>query len=99
MTFEYQEIPNFFEWFVPVLWYFPLIIGFLCLGGWLLSFLVSAVRRGPTEGFYAVAKVIAAGVNDLRHTSVRRTWAIALLAIQESIRRKVLVAFVVFVVA
>jgi hypothetical protein len=98
MTFEYQ-IPNFFEWFVPTLWQFPLAVALLCFCGWLLGFLISAVRRGPVEGFYAVAKVIASGVNDLANTSFRRTYAIALLAVQESIRRKVLVAFAVFVIA
>ncbi|MGE0756454.1 MAG: ABC transporter permease [Pirellulaceae bacterium] len=100
MTFEHYDIPDFFEWFVPALLvWFPLAVAALCFGGWLLGFLISAARRGPVEGFYAVAKVIASGVNDLRATSLRRTMAIALLAVQESIRRKVLVVFAIFVVA
>lgn len=99
MVFEH-EIPVFFDWFVPaILFWFPLTIAVLCVAGWLLGFLVSAVRRGPVEGFYAVAKVIGAGVNDLMHTSPRRIFALTLLAVQESIRRKVLVAFAIFVVA
>ena len=99
MTFEYA-IPDFFKWFVPAIFiWFPIILAFVCFCGWLTGFLVSSVRRGPVEGFYAVAKVIATGVNDLVNTSFRRTYAIALLAVQESIRRKVLVAFAIFVVA
>lgn len=99
MIFEH-EIPNFFDWFGrAILIEFPAVLLLLCFGGWLFAFLVSAVRRGPVEGFYAVAKVIAAGVNDLANTSIRRTYAISLLAVQEAIRRKVLVAFAVFVVA
>ena len=98
MNFEY-EIPDFFNWFVPtILWRFPITLAVLCVGGWFVGFLVSAARRGPVEGFYSVAKVIGAGVNDLVHTSMRRTSAIAMLAIQEAIRRKVLVVFAIFVV-
>ena len=59
---------------------------------------MSAIRRGPVEGFYAVAKVIGSAVLDLANTSVRRTFAMAMLAVQESIRRKVLIAFAVFIV-
>src|SRR5687768_8642664 len=99
MIFEY-EIPNFFNWFGwAILVQFPLVVVLLCFCGWLAGFIVSSIRRGPVEGFYAVAKIIATGVNDLANTSLRRTYAIALLAVQESIRRKVLVAFAVFVVA
>src|SRR5689334_17111291 len=98
MNFEY-DIPNFYDWFVPLLWEFPLILLGLCVLGCFGGFMVSAARRGPVEGFYAVAKIIAAGINDLFHTSFRRTSAIAMLAVQEAIRRKVLVAFAVFVVA
>jgi hypothetical protein len=99
MTFEY-EIPNFFNWFVPAIFlWFPVIVLLIAFCGWLAGFVVSSIRRGPVEGFYAVAKIIATGVNDLANTSFRRTYAIALLAVQEAIRRKVLVAFAVFVVA
>jgi hypothetical protein len=99
MVFEY-EIPNFFEWFVPAIFiWFPLVVLVVAFCGWLAGFVVSSVRRGPVEGFYAVAKIIATGVSDLANTSIRRTYAIALLAVQEAIRRKVLVAFAVFVLA
>jgi hypothetical protein len=96
MDFEYQ-IPDFFEWVGDALQTLILAVALLCAGGWLFGFLVASVRRGPVEGFYAVWRTIFSGVGDLAQTSVRRTFAMVLLAIQEAVRRKVLVAFAVFV--
>ena len=59
-----------------------------------VCYLISAARRGPVEGFYAVAGVIASGDRrDLPATSLRRIMAITRLTIKEAIRRKVLVGF------
>ncbi len=94
-----QEIPKFFDWFLQSLIIaFPVTVALVALVGWLVGFIVSATRRGPVEGFYSVAKVIASAVTDLAHFSVRRTLAMTMLAVREAIRRKVLIAFAVFVV-
>ena len=51
------------------------------------------------EGFYAVARAIAMAVaSDFPNTSPRRIWAIARLAVQEAVRRRVLVAFAIFAI-
>ena len=64
-----------------------------------ICYLIAAARRGPVEGFYAVAGVIASAIGrDLPATSFRRTLAITRLTIKEAVRRKVLVAFVIFVI-
>ena len=63
----------------------------------LFGFLISAVRHGPGEAFYRTAKVIFTGVAELFQISPRRVLAMALLSFKESIRRRVLVAFAVFV--
>ncbi|MDP6467229.1 MAG: ABC transporter permease [Pirellulaceae bacterium] len=97
MTLE-QAIPNFSDWIGEALFYLPLFIVFFATAGFVIGYLVSAIRRGPVEGFYAVAQVIGSAVFDLANTSVRRTLAMAMLAVQESIRRKVLIAFAVFIV-
>jgi ABC-type transport system involved in multi-copper enzyme maturation permease subunit len=94
-----QEIPKFFDWFLQSLIVaFPVTIFCVAFFGWLIGFLISATRRGPVEGFYAVAKVIAGAVSDVVHFSLRRTIAMTMLAVRESLRRKVLIAFAVFVV-
>ncbi|MFV1965760.1 MAG: ABC transporter permease [Pirellulaceae bacterium] len=94
-----HEIPPFLDWFLSALiLYLPVALFMLAAFGWAVSFVIAVTRRGPVEGFYSVAKVIASGVSDLAHMSLRRTLAMTMLAVRESIRRKVLIAFAVFVV-
>lgn len=103
MDFE-SDIPDFFRWLggdlshPGALQTLFMALVLLVVGGWVFGFLVSAIRRGPVEGFYAVWRTIFSGVSDLAQTSIRRTMAMATLAVQEAVRRKVLVAFAVFVV-
>ncbi len=97
MTLE-QAIPNFADWVFEAIRFLPIFMIVFAAAGFMIGYLVSAVRRGPVEGFYAVATVIGSAVVDIANTSVRRTLAMAMLAVQESIRRKVLVAFAVFIV-
>ncbi|MGI8982597.1 MAG: ABC transporter permease [Pirellulaceae bacterium] len=63
-----------------------------------LWFLIAAIKHGPSEGFYLVAKSIYGAVTeDLPGFSLRRTLAVAKVAVQEAIRNRVLVGFAVFV--
>ncbi len=63
------------------------------------AYLRMAIRLGPGEGFYAVAKSLATVFgSDLPHASWRRIWAVTRLAIQEALRSRVLIAFAVFAV-
>lgn len=96
MTFE-QIIPNFGDWVFGAFILLIIRVSFVTLGLFLLGYLVAAARRGPVEGFYAVAKVAASGVRDLSNWSLRRTIAMSMLAMQEAIRRRVLIVFVVFI--
>ncbi|MCE9524621.1 MAG: hypothetical protein K8R36_01045 [Planctomycetales bacterium] len=62
-----------------------------------LWFLIAAIKHGPSEGFYLVAKSIYGAVTeDLPAFSLRRTLAVAKVAVQEAIRNRVLVGFAVF---
>ncbi|HRX79552.1 MAG TPA: ABC transporter permease [Pirellulaceae bacterium] len=97
MTFD-QVIPDFGEWLFGGFIISLIRVSLLIAGGVLVGFLVASARRGPVEGFYSVAKVIASSVVDFVNWSVPRTIAMAMLAVQEAIRRRVLIAFVVFVV-
>jgi ABC-type transport system involved in multi-copper enzyme maturation permease subunit len=97
-----HEILTFFEWLLPsvhgmgALLAFFLATALLAVFFTLIAYLFASVRHGPFEAFYVVAKSIATGVNDVAHTSPRRTFALARLAVTEAVRRKVLIAFVVF---
>lgn len=97
MTFD-QVIPDFGTWLADGLLLSLIRVALLIGGGILIGFVVSSARRGPVEGFYSVAKVVASSVVDFASWSVPRTIAMAMLAVQEAIRRRVLIAFVVFVV-
>lgn len=98
MVYE-EGIPIFSEWLASSLLLFLVLSVAGVLLGLLFGFLVSAAQHGPTEGFYRTTKVLFSALTvDLPGFSLRRTLAIAWLAIQESIRKRVLVAvFGVFV--
>ncbi len=66
--------------------------------GFVISYLISLARSGPTEGFYAVAKTISEFFRvDIPGTSIRRIGAIARLAFKEALRRRVLAVVVIFI--
>ncbi len=81
------------------MWLLIIVLGGAFLG-LLFGFLVSAAQHGPAEGFYRTAKVVfSAFASDLPSFSLRRTLAIAYLAIQESMRKRVLMTVMgVFIV-
>jgi hypothetical protein len=98
-----HELLTFFEWLLPsgtrgmgALLTFFLAVAVLAVLFSILAYIFASIRHGPFEAFYVVAKGIATGVDDLANTSLRRTFAMARLAITEAVRRKVLIAFVVF---
>lgn len=112
MAFEH-DILTYWEWLLgdpaklqplqPDTWGFLFgslaILLLLAIAAPFFCFLAAAIRLGPSEGFYAVAKAIFSGVTeDLPRFSPRRMFAIARLAMQEAIRNRVLVGFGVFVV-
>lgn len=104
-----EDFLSFTDWLLPG----PAHTGNIKIGAfflfWILAFAVfiigsivcylyAAVRHGFTEGFYVVARTVGGFWVDMRHMSVRRIWAVARLAIQESIRRKVVIVFVIFMI-
>ena len=74
------------------------LIGVVVLG-LLIGFLAGALRHGPMGSLRIVLQTMSAALVDFRHSSPRRIFAIARLAFQESLRRRVLVVFGVFVLA
>lgn len=63
-----------------------------------VGFLVALVRHGPLKAGDITYRVVMNGFRELFRTSPRRVWAIARLAIKESIRRRVIVALAIYVV-
>lgn len=79
---------------------FLLVVVTLGVLGLLFGYTVSAIRHGMVDGFRRVSRVLAGAVSDFVFISPRRVFAMAKLAVQESIRRRVmLVTFLLFALA
>lgn len=63
-----------------------------------VGFLVALVRHGPLKAGDMTYRVVVNGCSELFKTSPRRVWALARLAIKESVRRRVIVALAVYIV-
>lgn len=61
------------------------------------GYLIAMIRNGPLKAGDLTYRVVRNGVADLAHVSPRRVWALAQLAIKESISRRIVVALVIFV--
>lgn len=69
----------------------------LAVVGLLVSFIVGIILYGPVKAGERVYRVVANAISELFNLSFRRIWAIAKVAVQEALRRRVLVAVAVFV--
>jgi hypothetical protein len=69
------------------------VLSFLALLG---GFLIALVRYGPLKAGDIAYRVVVNGLSELTRISPRRIWALARLAIKESMRKQVVVALVVF---
>ena len=72
----------------------------LALLGFIIGYIVSVFKYGPSEGFLRVSQIIGQLFTvDLPKLSFRRIYAMAKLAVKESIRKKILVLIGIFIVA
>jgi ABC-type transport system involved in multi-copper enzyme maturation permease subunit len=86
----------FLQWLPGALLFFLIAAGLLALVALVFSFVVLAFRLGPLPAGDRLFKAVVAAFDDLIHTSPRRVMALAWLAMQESLRRKILIALAVF---
>jgi hypothetical protein len=93
-----EEIPRFAAWIGPAVLRYLFTGGLVAVCAAGIAWLVQAAAYGPLAAGDRVYRGILAGIADLAGTSPRRVWALARLAVQESLRRNVLVALAVFAV-
>ena len=74
------------------------LVGILAVAAVLFWWLVAVVRHGPISATRKTFRVLGSGVVDLFRISPRRVAALTWLAVKESIRRRVVVVFAVFIV-
>ena len=98
-----NEIASFAEWFLGAHGYdgaalqWLMIVACLALAGLVLGFLMAVARSGPGAGAKSVIGVIVNGIADIVSISPRRVLALGRLAVKESIRKKIVVGFAVFI--
>ena len=90
--------PLFSDWIGPALASWLIVTGLVAVAAIFLAFVVLTVKRGPMAAADAIYGRVAGGVSDIFRMSPRRVTALAGLAFQEAVRRRVLVAFGVFLV-
>ncbi len=97
------EIQSLWEWLLPslgkngALLEFVFMAAVICLLGVIVGYLGSALRHGFNEGFYRMAAVVVNAPADLLRIGFGRVLAMAMLAAQEAIRKKILIVFGIFV--
>jgi len=96
MILESPQLPFWLE-VLGNLTHWLIALGALGVVGFLLAYLISAVRFGPQAALSVVEQSVRGGLRDWSSTSFQRVFALSWLAFQESIRRRVLVVFVIFV--
>jgi hypothetical protein len=96
--------PPYLEWLFSAgynpgaFWIWLLTMTGVIVFGLLVSWILASVRYGPMKAGDMIFKALVTLSDDLVHTSPRRVFALARLAVQESIRRRVIAVFIVFVV-
>ena len=88
--------PLFSQWIWPHVLYFLEASALLGLAIVVVFFLVAAFRYGPIAAGDVTYRAVRSSLRDLLSLSPRRISALAWLAVQESLRRRVLVGFAVF---
>jgi len=98
MVVDTSEFITLSEWIGGAFQQFLVATLILVVAGIFIGYLYSLFRHGPVEAFYVVAGVVFNALFvDFFHVSLRRITAIARLAVQEAIRKRVIVVFAVFV--
>ncbi|BBO32045.1 ABC transporter permease [Lacipirellula parvula] len=102
MVVEQQLLP-YFQWLITggngqigALPSFALVFLGVAMAALVVGYAISASRYGLLRGGDVTYKTVSEGLRELVQTSPRRVWAIARLAIKESLRRRVAVALGVF---
>ena len=97
MVLEDPILP-FYEWFSTSTGPFLLMLLVITAFGLVLGYLAAALRHGPARAIGMTTGTVGQGIRELLQSSSRRLYAIARLAFQESIRRRVLIVFGIFVI-
>src|SRR5580704_11056988 len=97
MVLEREPLP-LEQWIATGLPQWLAVVGAVTLAALFFGFVLAAVRYGPGKAGDMIFRLVTGAVMDLIGISPRRVFALARLAIQESLRRRVLAGLAVFIV-
>ena len=98
MVIDPKDVLPFLSWLYPgALLNWLLVVACVVAAATAVGWLVAALRHGPVPATRITGVLVRDAVLDLVHLSPRRVWALGRLAVQESIRRRVVVVFAVFI--
>lgn len=93
----YDDSLTYLDWLRQAAPAFVIGAFIVSLAGVIFSYLVATLQYGPSEAFYFVSKIIFQIIPDFVRTSFGRIFALAKLAVQETLRKKIIfVAFAIF---
>ncbi len=92
-----SQVPAFLDWIGLAGLQWVAVVLCLAILSIIIGFLVAAFRHGPGAAFGIVGRVLRDGFVDIVRMSPRRIMALAWLAVKESIRRRVVVVFGLFI--
>ena len=95
MVVENLPVP-FGEWLGPAILYFLQAAAGVGLVALVVGYLIAAFRYGPLKAGDLTFRVVSSSAKQFVQLSPRRVLAMATLAVQESVRRRVLVAYAIF---
>jgi len=93
-----EEIPKFTTWIGPAIVSWAFTAALVAVFAAALAWLVQSALYGPLAAGDRVYRGVLTTLADLAGMSPRRVWALARLAVQESLRRNVLVVLGLFAV-
>jgi hypothetical protein len=97
MVVDLNDVVPFFQWLPGALLTWLVVVAIVAGMATVVAWLVAAVRHGPMVAVKLTWRLLRGAVVDLVRMSPRRVSALAWLSIKESIRRRVVIVFIVFI--
>jgi len=97
MVVDLSDAVPFLTWLPWALLDWLLVVFVMAAAVTIIGWLMAAIRHGPIHAFAITGRAWSGGIGDLVSMSPRRVRALSWLAVKESIRRRVVVVFAIFI--
>jgi hypothetical protein len=97
MVIDLSDAAPFLSWLPGAFLDWLLIVFVLLAAVTVIGWLVAALRYGPGRAVMQTGRAWSGVIGDLAHMSLRRVMALTWLSVKESLRRRVVVVFAIFI--